>query len=109
MSSPAGSGAAAVRTLMVGYDLNRPGQNYPELFAQLKSFSNWWHCLDSTWLVRTTLTAEQVRDQLSRHIDRNDKMLVLDVTNDSWAWLGFNEECGRWFASNMSATAVLAR
>jgi hypothetical protein len=94
--------------LLVGYDLNRPGQNYPELFAQLRAFPGWWHCLDSTWLVRATLTAEQLRNQLRPHVDPNDELLVLDVSGDAWAWVGFDQQCGSWFATNMSATAVSA-
>ena len=27
---------------MIGYDLNRPGQNYPELFNAIKAISGWW-------------------------------------------------------------------
>jgi hypothetical protein len=41
------------RTMLVGYDLNKPAQDYPKLIEKLKNFSAWWHHLDSTWLVRT--------------------------------------------------------
>lgn len=37
-------------TLLVGYDLNKPGQNYDDLWVHLKDLGPWWHYLDSTWL-----------------------------------------------------------
>jgi hypothetical protein len=51
-------------THIVCYDLNKPGQNYSDLIAKLKSYGNWWHHLDSTWLVVTRLSAQQLRDEL---------------------------------------------
>ena len=41
-------------TMLIGYDLNRPGQNYDDLFDEIKNLGTWWHCLDSTWLVNKT-------------------------------------------------------
>ena len=56
-------------TLLVGYDLDRPAQNYANLEAAIKSVGDWWHHLDSTWLVVTPNTPMQVRDLLAQHID----------------------------------------
>ncbi len=39
-----------MNTLLVGYDLNRPGQDYEDLTKFLKDQSTWWHALDSTWI-----------------------------------------------------------
>jgi hypothetical protein len=88
-------------TLLVGYDLNRPGQNYSELIEFLKSHSGWWHCLDSTWLVSTNKTVTQLRDEIKRHIDSTDEVLVIDVSNDSWASFGFNEEGTNWLKTHL--------
>ena len=86
-----------VATLLVGYDLNKPGADYEDLFTALKrAGSDWWHCLDSTWLVKTTLSASQLRDRLRRVIDANDCLLVMDVTGCARAWAGFSDECSTW-------------
>jgi hypothetical protein len=37
-----------MNTLLVGYDLNKPGQDYAELKEYLKAQGTWWHALDST-------------------------------------------------------------
>lgn len=88
-----------MRTLVVGYDLQRPGQHYGRLEAKLKSFPSWWHNLDSTWLVRTPLTAAQVRDQLIELVDSNDKLLVVEIAIGRWAAnLGFTRDALNWLA-----------
>ena len=51
-----------MNTLLVGYDLNRPGQTYSDLIGYMKGLGTWWHHLDSTWLVRTSLSASEARD-----------------------------------------------
>ena len=88
-------------TMLVGYDLSRPAQEYAKLFETLKSFGTWWHGLDSTWLVRTELTTVQLRDALRAFLDSNDALLVLDVSEDSAAWVGFPEPAGDWLRENL--------
>lgn len=85
-----------MRTLLVGYDLNKPGQNYEPLLEKLKSYETWWHHLDSTWLIRADLTAVQLRDALRPFIDPSDELLVIDVTADAAAWVGFQSRAGDW-------------
>lgn len=90
-----------MRTMLVGYDLNRPGQNYAGLFAALKAVPLWWHYLDSTWLLRTEETAAQLRDRLLAHIDGGDELLVIDVSGRAAAWSGFGERGGQWIKNNL--------
>ena len=85
---------------LIGYDLNKPEQDYKELLDAIKSFTNWWHCLDSTWIVKTDLTAVQIRDKLSPHIDKNDELLVAKLSGEA-AWVGFNDECSKWLSNNL--------
>lgn len=72
---------------LVGYDLNRPHQDYPDLIEAIKALSGgtWWHHLDSTWIFRSGLSAEQIRDALVPHIDQNDELLVVALTGEG-AW-----------------------
>lgn len=88
-------------TLMVGHDLNTPGQDYGPLIEKLKSYGRWWHCLDSTWFVVASLTPTQLRDALKPLIDKNDELLVLDATGDAAAWQGFDENCSDWLKKNL--------
>jgi hypothetical protein len=79
-----------VNTILIGYDLNRPGQNYAELIAAIKDLGAWWHRLDSTWLVKTWLSPTEVRDELRPYMDSGDEILTIDVTGRAWAAAGFD-------------------
>jgi hypothetical protein len=92
-----------MKTYMIGYDLSRPHQDYAKLIEAIKSYANWWHCLDSTWLIKTGQTATQIRDYLRQYIDNNDELLVAGLTGES-AWAGFNEECSTWLKNSISST-----
>ncbi len=88
-------------TLLVGYDLKKPGQDYDPLIDKLKSFGTWWHHLDSTWLIKTEHTPKAVRDVLKPLIDANDELLVIDVSGRAAAWMGFNQRGSEWIKDNL--------
>lgn len=87
--------------LMIGYDLNRPGQKYDELIEFLESQPLWWHYLDSTWLVKTSLTVKEMCNKVWQHVDNNDAVLVLDVTRDTWACVGLEDGGAEWLQQHM--------
>lgn len=74
----------------VSYDLNKAGQNYNALYEELKKSPGWCHPLDSTWLISTRETAQQLSDRLRRHLDNNDTLLVIAVTKEYAGWLPKN-------------------
>lgn len=80
----------------VSYDLNKQGQNYEPLYEELKRSANWWHYLDSTWLIYTNESAQQLSDRLLQHTDQNDRLLVIRVTRDYAGWLP--QDSWAWFA-----------
>lgn len=85
-------------TQLISYDLNSPGQKYTNLIEDIKAASNgaWWHNLDSTWLIKTSLSSSDLRDRLVKHIDSGDELLVVDVTGDARAWHGFKGSASTW-------------
>lgn len=90
-----------MRTFLVGYDLNEPGQDYEPLYEKLKSFGTWWHHLDSTWLLQADMQAVDLRDQLKPLLDSSDELLVIDVTGDAAAWTGFNKRGSEWISNHL--------
>ncbi len=81
--------------LLITYDLNQRGQNYQNLTEAIKCLGQWWHYLDSTWLVKTHLTTEQVANRLKQQIDDNDNFLVIEVNpHTSQGWLP--QEAWNW-------------
>ncbi|MCZ4315149.1 hypothetical protein O4H66_17215 [Comamonadaceae bacterium G21597-S1] len=88
--------------ILFGYDLNKQGQDYAALIKRIQAtFPNYWHCLDSTWIVETPSSATQVRDWLSPLIDSNDELFVVDITGKQAAWKGFTGTCSSWLSDNL--------
>lgn len=87
-------------TYMIGYDLITPGKDYKDLIDAIKTYTGWWHCLDSTWMIKSDSTATQIRDHLQKHVDKNDKLLVASMGGVG-AWFGFDKECSDWLVNNL--------
>lgn len=85
---------------MVGYDLKKPGQDYSSLIAALQTYDNWWHHLDSTWIIQSTHSAVQVRDYLRQFIDSNDELLVASISAPA-AWVGFSDRGSTWLKNQL--------
>lgn len=90
---------------MVGYDLNKPRANddYKNLIAALETYAQWWHYLDSTWIVKTDREAAQIRDHLKPYIDDGDELLVVRLSGN-WASAGFTEKANTWLTNNVTYT-----
>lgn len=71
----------------ISYDLRAPGRNYDGLFEAIKKSSRWWHYLESTWLIITNETPDQVWDRLEGKIDKNDYLLIIEVRDNTQGWL----------------------
>lgn len=87
----------------ISYDLNTPGQQYSDLHDAIKSLGTWWHFLDSTWLLSTSLRAEGVANRLRQVIDQNDHLLVIKVTAESAGWLP--QKAWDWISQHVKETA----
>jgi hypothetical protein len=87
----------------INYDLKRPGQNYEPLYSAIKSCGDWWHYLESTWLVDTNLDANGIWKRLEPHVDKNDRILVIGATKDYEGWLP--KDAWDWINSRRYAAA----
>jgi hypothetical protein len=88
------------KSFLIGYDLNKSGQDYTTLILEIKSLGDWWHCLDSTLIIKSSSTAEIIRDYLKKFIDTNDKLLVVCLTGEG-AWTGFRGDCSDWLKNSL--------
>lgn len=71
----------------VSYDLNKSGHNYTKLYEELKISPGYWHYLDSTWLIFTTETANQLSERIRKNLDDNNHFLVIKVVRHYAGWL----------------------
>jgi hypothetical protein len=68
----------------IAYDLDKPGQDYTDLIARLKELKA-VRILKSDWLLENTASPEDVRNDLQRFMDTNDRIIVSEVYNNA-AW-----------------------
>lgn len=81
--------------LLITYDLNQPGQQYNDLYEEIRKAGTWWHYLDSTWIIETNQNPQYWTDRLSKHLDENDCILIIEVCENrqgllpkrAWDWL----------------------
>lgn len=92
-----------MNTLLVSYDLWWPetSKDYETLIKQIKSYSDYKKALESFRFIKTIKNSADVRDELKRYVDKNDKLLVINVTWDGrWSyWLPV--DVTEWMKKNM--------
>lgn len=90
-----------MNTLLVTYDLMTPGKDYDRLWSYLESQSDWAKPVRSVYLIKTTQSAKSFRDSLNGYIDRNDKIIVINVTDDAAAWNHLSDEISNWIKNKL--------
>jgi hypothetical protein len=87
---------------MIGYDLHpTAAEDYDKLYTALEGVgSGYWDCLESTWLVITEKTPAQIRDELKRHLKKDDRLLVMRY-GEGAAWHGFKDDCQIWLEDKL--------
>ncbi len=71
-----------MKLFFVTYDLLKPGKNYDELYAALERLGA-KRVLLSVWALTGSHTAVGLRDSLKKHMDSNDRLLVIESAD--WA------------------------
>ena len=73
---------------MITYDLNSEGQKYDEVIKAIKNSSSYWCTFwKSSYLIKSSLTPNQITDNIKPHLDNNDRLIVIEVTNNYEGWL----------------------
>lgn len=91
-----------MKTYLISYDLIKPEAlpEYMRLFSTIKTATFWAKPLRSVWLVKTSLSSVQIRDELMKVIDANDRILVIEVTNN-WAAFKLPKEVIEWMQQGL--------
>ena len=88
-----------MKSYLVTYDLIKR-KNYPELIGALEKL-NYWHCLLSTWIIKSDNTAEEIFDYLRPHIDDDDKLIVILLQREAKWTTSFPKNCQDWLRDNL--------
>jgi hypothetical protein len=88
------------RVYAVNYDLRVYGTpNYADLEAELKRSPNWWHYLQSTWLIATDETATELWNRIAPHVRKIDSVLIIEVCQNVSGWLP--QKAWEWIRANV--------
>lgn len=93
-----------MKVYQVSYDL-RKQRNYDALYDRIKRYSNWCHALESSWVIATDQTAEQVLNYLSPALDRDDGLLVTRLEGEA-AWVGLDKRVSDWLKQQLESQTV---
>ena len=66
------------RFYVISYDLKIPGRDYTSLYDAIKSYNEWQHPLESTWIVFSSDTANEISAKLraNGNMDNSDLLFV---------------------------------
>jgi predicted transcriptional regulator len=55
------------------------------LIEKIKTYPNWGKVQKSVWLIKSSKSASEARDELDAYMDSNDRIFVIKVTGTA-AW-----------------------
>ena len=84
------------QTYLISYDLRAPGRDYAKLYEAIKKVADGYsRPLESVWIIRSPKSAAEIRDELQKHVDSNDGLLVIQVLGH-WATRSIAELQTTW-------------
>lgn len=90
-------------TFMISYDLWWPenSSDYKKVSDYIKSLWAWAKPLESFYFVVSWKSTSDIRNELIKITDNNDKIVVLDVSWDDWATSFISKEITDWMNFNI--------
>lgn len=88
----------------ISYDL-RKQRNYEPLYERIRSYGQWAHTLESSWVIVTNQSAAQVRDYLCGAMDQDDGLLVTRLKGEA-AWFGIKDSVSDWLKQTLERQAA---
>ena len=74
--------------LLINYELKDTTKDYTSFFEAIKANCyQWWHFLEPTWIVATTLSADAFAKLLYPHMLNTDSLLVVQIGQNHQGWL----------------------
>ena len=66
-----------------------------KLEETIAAFGSWWHYFGDTWIVNTSMTADQMASAIAQHLMERDHLLVIAIQppyqgrlpKEAWDWI----------------------
>lgn len=88
--------AYMANNIFVSYDLYKPGQNYGAVEQEIKKLGNWAKVNLSLWYVNSILSASEAAKRVRAVMDSNDKLIVIDATNNNAHWYNLDDQVSKY-------------
>lgn len=72
---------------VVSYEFRKRRPEHKRFFEALQVSQGWWHFIESTWLIETNETAEELSERLSPFLHRDDFLLIIQAVQPYQGWL----------------------
>jgi hypothetical protein len=90
-----------MRSFVISYRLDSVVRDPGPLLDCIKGYTYWWRGVDSVWIVTTDAAPGDVRDKLWDAMGEAGQLLVIDVTGQSWAHAGIDEDGSSWLKEHV--------
>ena len=84
---------------VVSYDLVKT-RDYTKIINAIKAYGNWCKPLESFYIIETHQTVIQVRDNLRRFIDSDDRLLVIQCDLGVWGSVNVPKDVTDWMLAS---------
>jgi hypothetical protein len=85
-------------SFLISYDLIS-NKDYSKLYEAIRNYGSFAHVLESVWIIKSTKSSTNIRDDLMSYIDSDDKLFVAKLTGES-AWVNLATEISNWIKEN---------
>lgn len=85
-------------SFLVSYDLISD-KNYSKLYEAIRNYGSYAHILESVWIINSSSSSVEIRDNLKHYLDSDDKLFVAKLTGES-AWKNLSNENSNWIKTN---------
>ncbi len=89
-----------MNTYFITYTLDDQS-SYTVLSRRLKRYPDWAKLFARAWIIKTTKSSKRVRDELIEAIDSKGQIVVINITDSSWATYRIDEDMLDWMKENV--------
>jgi len=80
---------------LISYDLIKT-KDYAKLHDAIRKFGTYCRPLESTWIIETAKTSENICDYCMKYVDYDDKLLVVKLVDGMSAWYNLPIKVSNW-------------
>jgi len=76
------------KVLIITYELNNKTKDYTKFYETLKTSSDWWHYMETCWLLKTDESPQIWFERIKPYIDtETDYVFITEYTGNYYGWL----------------------